>query len=72
MNDNTQEQQELPFWKKIRLNVLLLMLMAYGSLLVIFFGLVGYGVAAETAYHLISTPFVALIGGTLAVAKDLI
>ena len=72
MNDNTQEQQELPFWKKIRLNVLLLMLMAYGSLLVIFFGLVGYGVAAETAYDLISTPFVALIGGTLAVAKDLI
>ena len=72
MNDDTQGQQELPFWKKIRPNVLILMLMAYVSLLVMFFGLVGYGVAAEDAYNMISTPFVALIGGTLAVAKDLI
>lgn len=72
MSNDIQERQELPFWKKIRPNVLLLMLMAYGSLLLIFFGLVGYGVAAETAYNLISTPFIALIGGTLAVAKDLI
>ena len=58
----------IPFRK----NVLILMVLAYGSLLGMFIGMVLANIDAKEAYNLISVPFVALIGGTLAVAKDLI
>ncbi|MDE2768202.1 MAG: hypothetical protein OXU26_01605 [Acidobacteriota bacterium] len=56
----------------IRVNVLALLVIAYGSIIGLFAILVGAGVDPKTAYDLIGVPFVALIGGTLAVAKDLI
>ena len=57
---------------KIRVNVLFLLLIAYGSVVGIFAILLGAGVPAKEAYNLVGVPFVALIGGTLAVVKDLI
>lgn len=56
-------------WRK---NVLLLLALAYLSLSGLFVGMALFGVDAKEAYDKISVPFVALIGGTLAVAKDLI
>ena len=72
MNDAPQEQKKSSSGQKIRPNLLIVLLMAYGAIVGIFFGLVFYGVDAERAFNLINAPFVALIGGTLAVAKDLI
>lgn len=62
-------------WRK---NVLSLMLLAYLSLLGIFcvlvFGGDGSSSTTETieAYNIIKDPLMALIGGTLALAKDLV
>ena len=56
-------------WRK---NVLAVLLMAYGSLLTIFFLLIWQDVEATTAFDLVGVPFMALIGGTLAIAKDLL
>lgn len=56
----------------VRKNVLILMFFAYGALLGVFGIMVAVGVDAKDAYDLVGVPFVALIGGTLAVAKDLI
>ena len=72
MNDDDQKDRELSFWKKIRPNVLALMFLSYGSLLAVLFGLICFGVDPKEAFNLVNTPFVALIGGTLAVAKDLL
>ena len=55
-------------WRK---NVLTLMLLAYSSLLGIFLIMILAGAKPKEAYDLIGVPFVALVGGTLAVAKDL-
>ena len=57
---------------KIRVNVLVLLLIAYGSVIGIFGLLLITDVPAKEAYNLVGVPFVALIGGTLAVVKDLI
>jgi len=56
-------------WRK---NVLVLLFLAYGSLMVLFVGMLFAGLGAKEAYDLIGVPFVALIGGTLAVVKDLL
>ena len=56
-------------WRK---NVLLLLGMAYGSLLLIFSVMVASGITAKEAYEMLGVPFVALVGGTLTIAKDLI
>ena len=56
----------------IRTNVLLLLGIAYGSIIAIFGLMIWQDVEASTAYEAISVPFVALIGGTLTVVKDLI
>jgi hypothetical protein len=66
--DTTIEKKGIPFRK----NVLAVLTLAYSSLLILFGVMVLFGVDPEKAYDLISVPFVALIGGTLAVAKDLI
>ena len=75
-NDTNNRQEDENSGKKkgipLRKNVLAVLLMAYASLLILFGVMVWFGVNPEKAYNLISVPFVALIGGTLAVAKDII
>ena len=63
-------------WRK---NVLWLMILAYAAVLLIFGGLVwkggttpAEGMDAADAYDVIKEPLMALIGGTLALAKDLV
>ena len=56
-------------WRK---NVLMLLGMAYGSLMLIFIVMICWGTTPKEAYDLLGVPFVALIGGTLTIAKDLI
>lgn len=58
--------------KPIRFNVLFLLIVAYVSLIALMVIMVSAGVDAMDAYDKISVPFVALVGGTLAVAKDLV
>ena len=58
----------IPFRK----NVLALFALAYGSLIALFIIMVVNNTSPKDAYDMIGVPFVALIGGTLAVAKDLI
>ena len=56
-------------WRK---NVLTLLGLAYGSLLTIFIIMIINGITAKEAYEMLGVPFVALVGGTLTIAKDLI
>ena len=56
-------------WRK---NVLFVLAMAYVALGVIFATMLGFGAPPETAYELVGVPFMALVGGTLAIAKDLL
>ena len=65
---NAKGPTKLP-WRK---NVLAVLLLAYTAIMVLFFGMILGGVDAKMSFDLISVPFVALIGGTLAVAKDLL
>lgn len=48
------------------------MLIAYGSIVGILVFMVLQGVDAKEAYGLVSVPFVALVGGTLTIAKDIL
>lgn len=59
-------------WDRFRPNLLIVMGLAYVSIVGLFVFLVCVGVDAETAFGFINVPFVALIGGTLAIAKDLL
>ena len=56
-------------WRK---NVLMLFGVAYASMFGLFLGMAFFGVSADKAYELVSVPFVALVGGTLAIVKDLL
>jgi len=57
----------------LRINVLALILTGYGVVLFIFGGLAwGDGMTAEEAYEIVQGPLMTLIGGSLALAKDLI
>ena len=56
-------------WRK---NVLWLMILAYAAVLIIFGGLIWKGATSSDAYDVIKEPLMALIGGTLALAKDLV
>ncbi len=56
----------------LRLNVLLLLAFAYGSIIGLFFLMITNEVDAKDAFDYISVPFVALVGGTLTIAKDII
>ena len=70
MNEHDQDQRS--FWQKIRPNVLILMIVAYGTLVGVLGILIWSDVDPQVAFNLISTPLVALVGGTLAVVKDLL
>ena len=55
----------------LRWNVLLLYMVAYASLLAIF-GVLALMSGVPDAWDVIKEPLMALIGGTLAISKDLI
>ena len=60
---------EIP-WRK---NVLCLVIAGYITLLLIFLAMVWKGgMTAEKAYEVVKGPLMALIGGSLAISKDLI
>ena len=57
----------------LRINVLILVGAGYVSLLIIFGAMCwGGGMTAESAYEVVKSPLMALIGGSLAISKDLI
>ncbi len=57
-------------WRK---NVLTLVIAGYVTLLLIFGAMVWKGgMTAEAAYEVVKGPLMALIGGSLAISKDLI
>ena len=56
-------------WRK---NVLLLVAMAYTALVLIFFALAWGPMTANDAYEQVHSAFMALVGGTLAISKDLV
>jgi Na+/H+ antiporter NhaD/arsenite permease-like protein len=64
--------QETREGRPLRWNVLIVLLLAYIALGGLFVGMVEYGLGPQDAFDNISVPFVALIGGTLAVVKDLL
>lgn len=56
-----------------RRNVLALVAMGYVAILIVFLTLAFFGcMAAETAYDVVKGPLMALIGGSLALSKDLV
>ena len=56
-----------------RFNVLYLMTAAYGSLLILFTVLaISKDITSAEAWNMLEAPLMALIGGTLAISKDLI
>ena len=62
-------RMEIP-WRK---NVLVLVIAGYGTLLIIFVAMMWPGGAdANVAYEVVKGPLMALIGGSLAISKDLI
>ena len=62
-------KMEIP-WRK---NVLSLVIAGYLTLLLMFGAMVWKGkMTAEDAYEVVKGPLMALIGGTLAISKDLI
>lgn len=61
--DEQQDSNNKPVrWRK---NVLALFVLAYGSVLILFTLMVGFGVEKDTAAEIVGVPFIALIGGTL-------
>ena len=69
--EDNQKKEKKPLlpWRK---NVLLLMCIAYLALILIFVAMLVAGAEPASAYDKIGTPFVALVGGTIAVTKDLL
>lgn len=56
----------------LRFNVLILILFSYGLLPLIFCRSVQLGTPPEESYEFLKEPIMAMIGGTLAIAKDVI
>lgn len=57
----------------LRINVLILVGAGYAALLIIFIAMVWPGgMTANDAYEVVKGPLMALIGGSLAISKDLI
>lgn len=69
-------QNSDPSRKKVilRTNIIILLLMAYGTVIILFLSLVFVTktLAAEAAWNMLEAPLMTLIGGTLAISKDLI
>ena len=58
--------------KRIRVNVLLLVTLGYGTVSGIFATLAFGDLTAAQAYDAVQGPLMALVGGSLAIAKDLV
>ena len=56
----------------IRTNVLILIIASYVAVLAIFISMAAGQMTATEAYEVVKGPLMALIGGSLAIAKDLI
>lgn len=56
----------------LRLNVLILMGGGYLTLIIIFIAMAWNGTTVDDAYDVVKGPLMALIGGSLAISKDLI
>ena len=56
---------------RVRWNVLALICMGYVAVLIVF-GFVSFLSGATVAYETINSPLMALVGGSLAIAKDLV
>lgn len=56
-------------WRK---NVLALVGMGYAATIIVFVALMAVNMSVSEAYDIVSAPLMALIGGSLAIAKDLI
>ena len=56
----------------IRWNVLMLFAIAFGSLLAVYASLLLIGIPGSDAYEYIREPLGVLIGGALALSKDLV
>lgn len=71
-NPNKQAGQKKSKFQ-FRPNVLILMLAAYGTLLLMF-GILVFkaNIPPDTAWDILKAPLMALIGGSIAIAKDLI
>lgn len=54
----------------IRINVLTLLLATYGAIVGLFMAMIVNGAEPKETRDMVSVPYVALVGGTLAVAKD--
>jgi hypothetical protein len=64
---------KMPKKKPLRLNVLLLVGSGYITLVFMFIAMSWKGgMTAEDAYEVVKGPLMALIGGSLAIAKDLL
>ena len=70
-NEVVDEEPQAENGIPLRKNVLALMGIAY-SILFLIFAVVAIFDTPSSAYGIIGGPFVALIGGTLAIAKDLV
>ena len=56
-----------------RVNVLILMAMGYATVLLVFGGMAWSStLTAEQAYDAVQAPLMALVGGSIAMAKDLL
>ena len=56
----------------IRINVVILVGFGYGTLLLMFGAMAWGGITPEESYEVIKGPLMALIGGSLAISKDLL
>ena len=66
----TAPAEEAPF--RWRWNVLVLVALGYGTICGIFAVLACGSLTAQEAYEVVQAPLMALIGGSLAIAKDLV
>lgn len=69
--EDTDEENQFKNGIPLRKNVLVLMGIAY-CILFLIFAVVAIFETPSSAYGIVGGPFVALIGGTLAIAKDLV
>ena len=72
MNDISWTQIVAKVVKMLRFNVLTLIFFGYGLIALIFLCLVLIGEHPDDSYEVLKEPIMTMIGGTLAIAKDLI
>ena len=70
---SVNEREVIPMKIPLRRNVLVLVGAGYATLLLVFFFMMWPGgTTADVAYEVVKGPLMALIGGSLAISKDLI